>query len=78
MKTIIFNLFIVLLSATISAHACPFCISETGQLVREGIFNADLLFYLFCTALPFLLFSLIAGLAIYSTRIIQYFKGNHE
>jgi hypothetical protein len=39
-----------------SARACPLCVSDTGQRVRAGIFNADFGYNLAMTLLPFPLF----------------------
>jgi hypothetical protein len=40
--------------------ACPLCHSETGALVRAGIFNGDFTRNVLLAGLPFIAFALIA------------------
>jgi len=47
-----------------SVWACPLCYSDTGKLVRAGIFNGDFLFNSAVTLLPFVVFTVI-GLILY-------------
>ena len=43
-------------------RACPLCVSETGERVRAGIFNADFGTNLAVTVLPFSVFLAIVAL----------------
>jgi len=49
--------------------ACPVCSSETGELVRAGIFNRDFGWNAMVTLLPFpILFAVVAWLYLGSPR----------
>ncbi|STX52111.1 Uncharacterised protein [Legionella busanensis] len=51
--------FIFSTIATKFSLACPICLTETGQQVRDGIFNSNFVLYLFYSLLPFICFFLI-------------------
>jgi hypothetical protein len=40
-------------------NACPICFTQSGELIRRGIFNSGFWLYLFYSTLPFLCFFLI-------------------
>ncbi len=50
--------------------ACPICLTETGQQVRDGIFNSNFVLYLFYSILPFICFFLIIY-AVYHGKILS-------
>ena len=52
---------IAILTST-SASACPLCQSDTGQRVREGIFDNEFGGTLLAMVLPFLVISLVVGM----------------
>jgi hypothetical protein len=52
----------ILLALAVPAMSCPVCHTETGDAVRQGIFNSDFGFNLFVTVLPFAVFYGIVAL----------------
>jgi hypothetical protein len=53
---------VVVLFGASTAEACPLCHSETGQLVRSGIFDSNFGANLFAMLLPFLIIGGVVAL----------------
>lgn len=55
------SLILLLFFLTTTANACPFCRSDTSEIVRAGIFNDFFFSNLFIAGAPFVLFLAIAA-----------------
>ncbi len=58
-------LFLVFSLLSFAVQACPFCDTKTAADIRASLFGPDLLFNLFTTILPFIVFAAIAYLIYY-------------
>jgi len=69
MKVVNIIVFIFIILPATRSVACPICLTEAGQQVRDGIFNTDFWFYLAGISLPFVCFFLIIY-AAYQGRLL--------